>query len=128
MPNWISLRRGNWIIDNSSGNFCVILEEEPNYLIVDGLIKGKYRMHFDYIKGIELTRVNISLCGFQSRDEYYERKTAMGEIVYLKFESNNRATIWKENDQQTGILYIHQLQNKFFLMTNEEISPNLVGS
>jgi hypothetical protein len=124
------LRKGNWVRSGDSvGRVSQLLSTEVELLIEkDG--RGVYE-NYSYadLEAIRLTPEIITSCGFYKhelfphRNAFHHKKfilniNVVGKIHEVSFGliAENVAIIYQRN------LALHQLQNLYYLLTNEELS------
>jgi hypothetical protein len=138
MINANELRIGNWIADyeadsSSVGHFQV--EQLTKYVGSEiWIVYRNNSIKSKEVSPIELTEEILLKCGFiQSKNNYGNTFhvldengfTAMFTVEHwTKTEENSK---WKNNWHTTGLLkgnklkYLHQLQNLYWCLTNEEL-------
>lgn len=83
-------------------------------------------VYVDYIEPIELTEEILLNCGFEKKEfDYFILKYGNNEC-YFSYKRNNLELC--RNMQTTAsskIKYLHQLQNLYFALTNQELTINL---
>ena len=118
------LRVGNFIYHNICGEKQVlkiinITDYAVNLDISNGEVSDQ--IDFDEIEPIILTEELIIECGLIKRGNEYSLGDFIGEIFYDGFNyTAGEGCIMGE-----PILYLHQLQNIYFALTNEELNINL---
>lgn len=114
--------------DNVLNCYCV--ELEGGFIV--NIEKG--------IEPIPLTEEILLKCGFEECTDYYFdgksmffydiHKSLENSEFYIYFNENNKIclSIMEEEDiisKSLNIQYLHQLQNLYFALTNEELTINL---
>ena len=109
------LRVGNYLLDGYGEIFQV-------KQIGTGLIEshGMHIYEIEEIKPIELTEEILLKSEFLNWNGYYSK----GDIKYE--EENIILNFWSDDSYVIkGIKYLHQLQNLYFMLCNEELKINL---
>lgn len=94
------------------GNYVKIGEEHESYNCIGKVIKWDLSNFYSLEKGYN----NI---------EWFEPIPITEEwLLKFKFDNNHWATKWILHDMPTptGIHFVHQLQNLYFALTNEELT------
>ena len=139
------LRIGNYVTDEFYKDFKTIIEVDSitkkginvfieydgNYPeMAESWIEPKYA--FDKLFGIPLTEEILLKFGFEKREHksFFKGK----ELIYFTFTSNKYGfLIWNTIQNQWWVLgkisisqpiYVHQLQNLYFALTNTELIWN----
>lgn len=124
------LRIGNWVQrTNSKGTSYLkvagLLEEFAYVLKSDG---RKVLAKYGRIQGIPLTSEILEKCGFEN-DSYSNFRKSIGKENWLCVSFKDYAckeysgTDFSDVDV-ADTLYLHQLQNLYFALTGQELTPN----
>ena len=112
------LRIGNWVNNN-----------EEDYQITSATILQLERGD-STAKPIPLTEEWLIKFGFKKDDtgvdvfdqDYFEWYQKEFPIIGMLSQSNDKSYIFDENTDTLKIYYVHQLQNLYFALTNEELT------
>lgn len=127
------LRKGNWVSSRDSiGRITQLLTSQAELLIEKDGRRGFENYDYDDLEAIRLTPEIINSCGFYKhelfphRNAFHHKKfilniNIVGNIHELSFGliTENVAIIYQRN------LSLHQLQNLYYLLTNEELNVAL---
>lgn len=123
------LRIGNWVSILECGiNARVDVIGENKFCInVDGIDLGRDSTDFllSSANGIPITPDIFKKCGFEEMGGNYW----FNDVCIRRCEDENNKTIycfdWECSDFSTYIDYLHELQNLYHALTNEELTINL---
>jgi hypothetical protein len=140
------LRIGNWVKRNlpTDMTYAKVLEIIHNGLLVQDK-DGYIGCSMNFIEPIELTEELMLNIGFK---KVFQSKMTKGKfelnvdmedneflnIVYHVYASGNTnlnitqrrcASLCDDSIDKSGIKYLHQLQNAYYLLTNEELEVKL---
>lgn len=107
------LRIGNWVIFNGANSEVTISQLSHN-------------LH-NYFEPIPLTPEILEKCGFTeiaNSGDFYSEQYNFG----LNKESDGNFSVYNNYDleiKNIQLKHLHQLQNLVFLLTNQELSPNI---
>lgn len=114
------LRVGNWVIYN--GKAYQIDTISPELPILDADF-GVGVVDYNNIHGIELTPEILEKCGFDI--DLSNNKICLLDLVSrCHYENGNISLHFYTSfiKQETNIYYLHQLQNLYFSLTNNELT------
>ena len=128
------LRLGNYVTDNSGFTMYVVgIYEDTVLLNFEGNEGDVWEVNEEDIKPIKLTQKRLSKCGFIANNNY--EFPAFDEFIHKDNkwfgigDFNNKYFIVNFLDQQLGcdhkLMYLHQLQNLFYELTQKELEINL---
>jgi hypothetical protein len=118
---------GNWFIDKSDNNYCIISEVGLN-IKAEKFNNKIYQPFLSNLNPIQITRDIISLAQFQIDDRLYKKALLSGESCLGAFTGQNKFSIWKGFfSTKKTVQFTHQLQNEFYSLTGEELEINLFG-
>jgi hypothetical protein len=120
----------NYVKDHLGRVLKVVgLKDDNVYLVLSN--KEKIRYNIKTIQGLELTEEILLKCGFviggskqwlfinlDKKDECYLYFNPLGKGIAIDQEG-------KECSFEIDLNYLHQLQNLYFALTNEELTINL---
>lgn len=117
------LRVGNKIQDNNGFIFDVVSIHDDGTVYCD--FEGNEGDVWEFDKnnpcqGIELTEEILLKCGFLNWNGYYSKS-------HIKYEEENIILNFWSDDSYIikGIKHLHQLQNLYWCLTNEELNVTL---
>ena len=125
------LRIGNlveypaWNNDVSKAYFSIrdIHFDEGKIGLTNGIIKLP-SSHLDFIKPIQLTEEWLLKFGFEKADEIYFIEFDVYSMTIKEYEKGNYILNPETHFNYVDIKYVHQLQNLYFALTNEELTLN----
>jgi len=112
----IELKHGNYTMqDGKIGRFDVTGEYE--YTITDD-----HEMLITNLKPIPLTEEWLETFGFTLQEEI-DAYMSPDEVNILHIDGY-RQEVMRETEYSIPLKYVHQLQNLYFALTEEELKPN----
>ena len=115
------LRIGNWVIIISTGQIACITSVDKNIGVK--VNNSPIYLSIDDIKPIPVTEEILLKCGFEKDNEYFSLKNLHYNIENKRFYIGNDHVSSGHNDAY--ILHLHQLQNLYFALTNQELEIEL---
>jgi len=122
-----TLRRGNWLFDESDEHYCVFEEMSGLNIKLNRFGKTPYIGIHSFLKPIPITRGKLSVCGFRPENDKYYITTVAGKRISLRFVDNGIVQLLFEKKESENISSVHELQNEYFFLTGEELKVNLIG-
>lgn len=134
------LRLGNWVYDGEKAQFPMRVEtlgDDYVYLDFDGNEGDVWESTSEDIHGIPITRQLLEKLGFKENCYYYYHLDENNYLQYYfhehrlrryyegKDEWNNHPHVREISFECRGIHYLHQLQNAFYMATQQELKVNL---
>jgi len=119
---------GNWIVDWETEEKYFQIEEIRKYVGYE--VWAYYRNSSIKSKKpepIELSEEILLKCGFQAKNDYENfifNEIEISSSVRV-VSTNERKSFWLVGKYEIRIQYLHQLQNLYFALTNEELTVNL---
>lgn len=118
------------------GNYYLDFDDEIQQIeMIQPFMFGfKYRWEWEkYIKPIPLTEEILLKCGFEWSIQHQAHKHKKFKYVIDFYNSHpqfNSSVCFLNKEHRSGenlicIQYLHQLQNLYFALTNEELTVNL---
>lgn len=119
------LRIGNYIYDPiNKENVKLVAIEQGNRPITLGCKGTSSFSGFDCLKPIQLTEEILLKCGFEKVEhengDYFDF-----ELFMLKILDTYFSCVYGKQRIEYELKYLHQLQNIYFALTNEELTVNL---
>jgi hypothetical protein len=121
------LRIGNIVLDDYSGTIKVV-NINSEYNCIDYKkpnFKAVGRMEIQYIKPIPLTEEWLLKFGFEIKKGGWSAAT---HKINTELTINNAHKVWRFTPiwclDYASIQYVHQLQNLYFALTNQELTIN----
>lgn len=116
---------GNWFLYKPEGYYCT-LQAKRDFLTVEGFQKRvRYSMHD--LAPIKITTHILSVCGFKPVGGVCTKILHSGMTVFFRFDHDGEHELWCSDEQILAVTFLHQIQNSYFKMTGEVLSPNLYG-
>ncbi len=92
------------------------------------LMSNEY-VELEYISAIPLTEEILLKCGFSESEMFFIRMRGFSirfkDKVWLGLTKSNNGWLTCSPHYDTCLMYLHQLQNLYFALTNEELIINL---
>ena len=120
------LQRGNWLLDATDNNYCIVQSLTP-FLMVERFQNDIYTAEILRLHPIPITTYRLSLAKFQPIDNYYEITVNGFHCVVVPLPDKVYAW-WVNEEFKKEIVYIHELQNSYLIDTGVMLSINLFGS
>jgi hypothetical protein len=120
-------RVNNHLQHNWENFFCIVKEIREDEI---GVERFPGRIEFykeEFLRPIELSRDYLSLAGFRQHENKF-KKNFKNATLTISFNENGTFIFERENQELIPVRYVHQLQNIFFDLTNEQLEINLIGS
>lgn len=111
------LRVGNWVIYN--GKAYQIDTISPELPILDADF-GVGVVDYNNIHGIELTPEILEKCGFDIKGKTAD--TCHMWLAPIWLTKMGEGWIYSANQRHVNLFYLHQLQNLYFSLTNNELT------
>lgn len=118
-------------------NYIVDYETEPYYFKIEEIKRNEQGILACYYRNgscwsiapdkVELTEEILLKCGFVAKSDYANfifNDIEISSSVRV-VSTNERKSFWLVGKHEIRIEYLHQLQNIYFALTNEELTVNL---
>ena len=128
MANAKEFRIGNVVLDKFGKTIIIESINESGINLMAGDGNGVYPdFEFEEIFKIPLTEEILLKCGFKAEsnyDNFIFNKIEISSCIRV-ISTNERKSFWLVGKYEIPIEFLHQLQNLYFALTNEELILNL---
>jgi hypothetical protein len=115
----------NWFLYKPDGYYCT-LQAKRDFLTVEGF-QNTVQCSVHDLAPIKISTHILSVCGFKPSAGIYTKISHSGMTVFFRFDHDGEHEVWCSDEQIFAVTFLHQLQNSYFKMTGEALSPNLYG-